>query len=146
MLQIMRWLTVLGWALSAPWAFGQANAVRIGVIGPLTGPSADFGLPMLNGILLALDEINAVGGYLGRPLELVIKDDKANPDEGAKQSAALVAGNVAAVIGFCTSGVAAKSIELFQTAQIPLIIPCATGSPLTSNETLQHPLQSMQEV
>ena len=132
MLQIMRWLTVLGWALSAPWAFAQANAMRIGVIGPLTGPSADFGLPMLNGILLALDEINAVSGYLGRPLELVIKDDKANPDEGAKQSEALVAAKVAAVIGFCNTGVAVKSIELFQKAQIPLIIPCATGSPLTS--------------
>ena len=132
MLQIMRWLTVLGWALSAPWAFAQANAMRIGVIGPLTGPSTDFGLPMLNGILLALDEINAVGGYLGRPLELVIKDDKANPDEGAKQSEALVAAKVAAVIGFCNTGVAVKSIELFPKAQIPLIIPCATGSPLTS--------------
>jgi amino acid/amide ABC transporter substrate-binding protein, HAAT family (TC 3.A.1.4.-) len=39
---------------------------------------------MLNGIKLAVDEINAVGGYLGRPLELVVKDDAADPDQGAR--------------------------------------------------------------
>ena len=39
---------------------------------------------MLNGIKLAVDEINAVGGYLGRPLELVVKDDMADPARGAR--------------------------------------------------------------
>jgi branched-chain amino acid transport system substrate-binding protein len=119
-----------GFSLSCVYA--QANTFRIGVVGPFTGPSADFGVPMLNGIQLAVEEINAVGGFLGRPLELVVKDDKANPDEGLKQSQALVAEKVTAVIGFCNTGVAAKSLEVFQTARLPLIIPCATGTPLTS--------------
>jgi branched-chain amino acid transport system substrate-binding protein len=110
----------------------DSATLRIGVIGPFTGPSADFGLPMLQGIQLAVDEINAVGGYLGRPLELVVKDDKANPDEGLAQSQALVADKVSAVIGFCNTGVAAKSLDIFQNAKLPLIIPCATGSPLTA--------------
>ena len=113
-------------------ASAATNTFRIGVIGPFTGASADFGMPMLQGIQLAVDEINAVGGYLGRPLELVIKDDKANPDEGLKQSQALVAEKVSMVIGFCNTGVAAKSLETFQTAQLPLLIPCSTGSPLTA--------------
>ena len=119
-------------SLVASVAFAQNNTLKIGIIGPFTGASADFGNPMLNGIKLAVDEINAVGGYLGRPLELIIKDDKANPDEGLKQSQALVAEKVSVVVGFCNTGVAAKSLETFQTAQIPLIIPCATGSPLTA--------------
>jgi branched-chain amino acid transport system substrate-binding protein len=113
-------------------ALAQGNSFKIGIIGPFTGPSADFGIPMLNGIQLAIDEINAVGGYLGKPLELVIKDDKANPDEGLKQSQVLVAEKVNAVLGFCNTGVAAKSLDVFQTAQLPLIIPCSTGSPLTA--------------
>jgi branched-chain amino acid transport system substrate-binding protein len=117
------------WATSAT---ADTNTFRIGVIGPFTGPSADFGLPMLQGIQLAVDEINAVGGYLGRSLELVVKDDKANPDEGLAQSQALVADKVSAVIGFCNTGVAAKSVETFQNAKLPLIIPCATGTPLTA--------------
>jgi branched-chain amino acid transport system substrate-binding protein len=126
-------LGALAWhAISGAPAMAQNQTFKIGIIGPFTGASADFGNPMLNGIKLAVDEINAVGGYLGKPLELVIKDDKANPDEGLKQSQALIAEKVKVVVGFCNTGVAAKSLEVFQTAQVPLIVPCATGSPLTA--------------
>ncbi len=87
---------------------------------------------MFNGVQLAVDEINAAGGYLGRKLEVIRKDDQANPDIGAKASQELVADNVTATLGFCNTGVAAKSLETFQTAKIPLIINCSTGSPLTA--------------
>ncbi|WP_298214963.1 ABC transporter substrate-binding protein [Acidovorax sp.] len=106
--------------------------VRIGVVGPFTGPSADFGVPMLNGIKLAVAEINAVGGYLGRPLELVIKDDHANPDQGRKVSQELLNEKVVATIGFCNTGVALKSIDLFQNAKSPLVVPCTTGTAVTA--------------
>ena len=109
-----------------------ANTLKIGVIGPFTGGSADFGLPMLHGIEQAVDEINAAGGYLGRKLELVRKDDQASPDMGVKLSQELVADKVLATIGFCNTGVAAKSLEVYQNAKLPLIIPCATGTPLTA--------------
>jgi branched-chain amino acid transport system substrate-binding protein len=109
----------------------SANTLKIGLIGPFTGGSADFGVPMRNGVQQAVDEINAVGGYLGRKLELVIKDDQGNPDVGLKMSQELVADKVAVTLGFCNTGVAAKSLEVYQNAKLPLIIPCATGSPLT---------------
>ncbi len=109
-----------------------AQPVRIGVIGPFSGPSSDFGNPMLHGVQLAVDEINAVGGYLGRPLELVIKDDQGNPDVGLKGSQELASAGVIATIGFCNTGVAAKSLDVYQNGQLPLIIPCATGTPLTA--------------
>lgn len=118
-------------------AFAQAakpavEPVMVGVIGPFTGPSSDFGVPMLNGIQLAVEEINKVGGYLGRPLQLVIKDDQGNPDIGLKGSQELAAEGVAATIGFCNTGVAMKALDVFQTAKIPLIVPCATGTPVTA--------------
>ena len=131
-MQVLRIACALTLGLAASLVCAQTNTLRVGVIGPFTGPSADFGVPMLQGIQLAVDEINAVGGYLGRPLELVVKDDKANPDEGLKQSQALVSEKVSVVIGFCNTGVAAKSLDIFQNARLPLIIPCATGSPLTA--------------
>ena len=109
-----------------------SNTLKIGLIGPFSGGSADFGIPMRNGVQHAVDEINAVGGYLGRKLELVIKDDQGNPDAGLKLSEELVAEKVAATLGFCNTGVAAKSLETYQKAKLPLIIPCATGSPLTA--------------
>lgn len=107
-------------------------SVRIGVIGPFSGPSSDFGIPMLHGIELAVSEINAVGGYLGKPLELVIKDDKANPDEGLAGSKELIQSGVVAAIGFCNTGVALKSLEIFQNSKTPLIVPCSAGTPVTT--------------
>lgn len=123
------------WAVAtAPLAVAQQQGapLRVGVIGPFSGPSADFGQPMLNGVKFAVDEINAVGGYLGRPIELVVKDDRANPDVGHASSQELINEKVVATIGFCNTGVAAKSIEVFQKAQVPLIIACSTGTPLTA--------------
>jgi branched-chain amino acid transport system substrate-binding protein len=106
--------------------------LRVGVIGPFTGSSSDFGLQMRNGISMAADEVNAVGGYMGRQLELVIMDDKGDPETGLKMAQQMARENVTATIGYCNTGVAAKSIDVFQTNKMPLIIPCATGTGLTS--------------
>ncbi|MDM0047801.1 ABC transporter substrate-binding protein [Variovorax sp. J22R115] len=145
-----RFLLAAAWALATGSALAQAapsnpsvqgpvtptaaaaGTIKIGLIGPLTGPSSDFGLPMLNGVKLAIDEINSFGGYLGRPLELVIKDDQANPELGLKLSLELVKEKVIATIGFCNTGVAMKSIEVFQANQLPLLVPCTTGTPVTT--------------
>lgn len=139
-LQGMRALTRLAAAATAATlafslpalAQSAAGPLKIGIIGPFTGPSADFGVPMLNGIQQAFDEINAGGGYMGRKLEMVRKDDQSDPVRGQKLSQELVAEKVSAAIGFCNTGVALKSLEVYQSNQIPLIIPCATGAPLTS--------------
>lgn len=125
---------VLGASLlvaTAVWAQAP-KPVRIGFIGPFTGPSSDFGIPMLNGAQLAVDEINAAGGYLGRRIELVIKDDTANPDVGLQRTQELMQESVVATIGFCNTGVAMKSLDLFQNSHTPLIVPCATGTPITA--------------
>ena len=110
----------------------ESKPVRIGMIGPFTGASADFGLPMLSGAQLAVSEINAAGGYLGRKLELVVKDDTANPDVGLARSLELIKEQVTATIGFCNTGVAMKAIDSFQNAKSVLIVPCATGTPVTA--------------
>lgn len=131
------------WAQTAPAAAAAPAAaptpaapvpapLRIGVIGPFTGPSADFGVPMLQGIQLAVDEINAVGGYLGRSIELVIKDDKADPPTGKARAEELARDKVTATLGFCNTGVAMAALDVFQTGKIPLIVPCAAGSPVTA--------------
>jgi branched-chain amino acid transport system substrate-binding protein len=135
-MKLLAWkqgLLVLGAMLLVAGARAQvANPVRIGWIGPMTGPSADFGLPMLNGARLAVEEINAAGGYLGRQLELVIKDDTGVPDAGLARSQELIKDKVVATVGFCNTGVAMKALEVFQNAKTPLIVPCATGTPITT--------------
>lgn len=123
-------VAALASALQAPAQ--QVSTVPVGVVGPFSGPSSDFGTPMLQGIQLAIDEINAVGGYLGRPLALVVKDDQGDPDAGLRAAQELAAQKVVATIGFCNTGVAMKALDVFQNARIPLIVPCSTGSPVTA--------------
>ncbi len=121
--------------LFCPMGMAQTAApepVKIGVIGPFSGPSSDFGNPMLQGIELAIDEINAVGGYLGRPLALVVKDDEGKPDVGLRGAQELVRERVVATLGFCNTGVALKAIPVFQHSESPLIVPCAAGAPVTA--------------
>jgi branched-chain amino acid transport system substrate-binding protein len=111
----------------------KVQPVRIGLILPLTGGSSDMGLSARVGAQVAVDEINQVGGYLGRPFELVIRDDKATPDVGLQWADELVnKEKVLATVGFCNTGVAAKALDVFQKARHVLIVPCATGTVLTA--------------
>ena len=116
-----------------PMAAHAAQPVRIGFICPFTGGSADFGNSARLGAELAVKEINEVGGYLGRPIELVARDDKAVPDEGRKASEELVLKEkVDFTIGFCNTGVAMKSLDVFQDSKHLLVVPVATGSAITA--------------
>jgi branched-chain amino acid transport system substrate-binding protein len=140
---MQRWLQSLGlisigaFVSGAAWAQaaapGAGHAVRVGFICPFTGGSQDFGNSARLGAELAVKEINEVGGYLGRPIELVERDDKANPDEGRKVAEDLVLKEkVAFTIGFCNSGVALKSLDVFQDNKHLLLVPVATGTAITA--------------
>ena len=117
----------------SPPPAGADKPIRIGLIFPLTGGSADMGNSARVGAQVALNEINAVGGYLGRKLELVIRDDEANNDVGLKQAEDLVLKEkVTATIGFCNSGVAMKALDVFEKNKQLLIVTCATGTGITA--------------
>jgi branched-chain amino acid transport system substrate-binding protein len=129
-------LLSLGFGIGSSFAQPAPNALqpmRLGLIFPLTGGSSDMGNSARIGAQVAVNEINQVGGYLGRPLELVIRDDEANNDVGLKQAEDLVLKEkVFATIGFCNSGVAMKALDVFQNNKQLLIVPCATGSAITA--------------
>lgn len=110
-----------------------AQPIRIGLIFPLTGGSADMGNSARVGAQVAVNEINEVGGYLGRPLQLVIRDDKADNDTGLRHAEELVLKEkVTATIGFCNTGVAMKALDVFQAHKHILMVTCATGTAVTA--------------
>lgn len=126
-------LALAGTAMSVAVRAQSAPPIRIGIIFPLTGGSADMGNSARVGAQVAVDEINEVGGYLGRKLELVVRDDKADDDTGLKLAKELVTREkVAATIGFCNTGVAMKALDVFQSNKSVLIVPCATGTAITA--------------
>ena len=116
----------------SPGALGATNPIRLGLIVPLTGGSSDMGNSARVGAQIAINEINQVGGYLGRPLELLIRDDKADPETGLKAAEELVLREkVTATVGFCNTGVAMKALDVFQKNKSILLVTCATGTPIT---------------
>lgn len=118
-----------------------ADAIRIGVSGPFTGGSSPMGLSMREGIRIAAAEINAHGGVLGRPVELVERDDEARNERGAQVVQELIdKENVVAGLGIVNTGVALASQRFYQQARIPVITSVATGSLVTKQFIPpQHP-------
>jgi branched-chain amino acid transport system substrate-binding protein len=125
---------LLGAQASMSWGQGTGpKPIRVGFIGPLTGPSAEMGTASRLGAELAINEINQVGGFLGRKFELVERDDKANPDEGLRVAQDLVLNEkVDFTLGFSNSGVALRTIDMFQEHKHLLLVPVATATAITT--------------
>ncbi len=91
----------------AGWLWDQQvsrNVVRLGILHALTGPMAISEKPMAEAELLAIEEINAAGGVLGRKVEAVVSDTASDPDMMVRQLERLLAEEkVSAVIGCWTS-------------------------------------------
>src|SRR5271155_5811927 len=80
--------------------------LRIGVAGPLTTPSATFGVEMRQAVDLAIDERNAAGGVLGGKVAAKAMDDQADPEKGKAVAQAICDDKqVLAVVGHVNSGV-----------------------------------------
>lgn len=120
-------------ALFAISSWATAQSVRIGFIAPLTGGSSDFGNSARYGAELAVNEINEVGGYMGRKFALVVRDDKGDPEVGLSASQDLVEKEkVDFTIGFCNTGVAMRSLDVFHNARHVLMVPCSQGTAVTT--------------
>lgn len=108
------------------------DTIRIGVSGPFTGGSSPMGLSMREGIRIAANELNARGGILGRPIELIELDDEASNEKGAQVVQALIdEHNIVAGLGIVNTGVALASQRYYQEARIPVITSVATGTLIT---------------
>jgi len=109
-----------------------ADTIKIGVDGPFTGGSSSMGVSMRDGVLLAIKEINAKGGVLGRKLEPVLRDDEAKNERGVQIAQELIEREkVVATVGYINTGVALASQRFFQEAKIPVINNVATGTAIT---------------
>jgi len=125
---------------------GDGQTIKIGFIGALTGGSASLNVPAVNGIQLAIDELNASGELDGNTLELVTADDEADATKSAQAATQMVTEEgVVAVIGGGNSGTVAANNPIITAAGVPQIIsvaqvdglidPTNDGFPLTFRVT-----------
>lgn len=104
------------------------NTVRVGIVLPLTGSQAAFGEALKSGYFIALDEINAKGGVLGKKLELDFYDDQSKPDQAVQGVSKLVDQDHALLlIGSFSSESTKALIPAVILRQVPLIIPAANA-------------------
>lgn len=131
MLRILRLAGVAAFSLTALCA-SAVEPIKVGVSGPFTGGSSPMGIAMRDGIRLAAQEINEAGGILGRPLQLIERDDEALPERGAQVVQEMInRERVVAGLGIVNTGVALASQRFYQQAHIPMITSVATGSIIT---------------
>src|SRR3990172_1730474 len=122
-----RVLTLLLAALLAlPIAAESQKPIKVGMPMPLSGPPALFGEPATKGAQMYIDEINAKGGVLGRKIELLTRDSKADANEAVRVARELILKeNVDFLVGTLTSAegpavsVVAKENKIVFIAPIP---------------------------
>jgi branched-chain amino acid transport system substrate-binding protein len=126
-------------AAAIAFAFtGAASAadivVKIGHVGPISGPIAHLGKDNENGARLAIDELNAKGVTIGgnkAKFELLAEDDASDPKQGTAAAQKLVDAKVNGVIGHLNSGTTIPASKIYFEAGIPQISPSATNPKYT---------------
>ncbi|WP_345817393.1 ABC transporter substrate-binding protein (plasmid) [Paraburkholderia sp. PREW-6R] len=113
--------TALGLSFVVP-AAQAADPIRIGVVLSTTGPASYIGDPESKTLKLYVDQLNAKGGVLGRPLKLVEYDDGSDANKARTFATRLTeSDNVVAVIGGSTTGTTMAMIPVLEDAQLPFM-------------------------
>ena len=113
-------------------AAAAAQAIPIGHIASLTGDTATFGQSADRGMRMALEEINAQGGVLGRPLELLSEDDRSITEEARTAAQKLLQRDrVVALLGEIASSRSLAAAPEAQRARVPMISPGSTNPKVT---------------
>jgi branched-chain amino acid transport system substrate-binding protein len=116
---------------SCPFATRAADAIKIGAPFNVTGALSSLDAPALNGVELKAREINDAGGVLGRKIELVVYDTKADAATIASVANRLIAADhVHVALGFTDSDSVLAFGPIFQKAEVPFVTPGATSPKL----------------
>jgi branched-chain amino acid transport system substrate-binding protein len=117
-------------ALALPVAASAQN-IMIGASVPDTGPAAAPALWQRWGFQIALDEVNAAGGVLGKKVELLAYDNRCNPSEAVNVANKLIEAKVVAILGAHCSSATLATMPLIAAAKIPMVEGIASSPKIT---------------
>ena len=110
-----------------------ADTIKLGVAGPHSGDLASYGIPTIKAAELVVKEINAKGGVLGKPVELVVEDDVCKPEVATNTATKLVGEGVNVVLGHICSGATKAALGIYKDSKIVVMSPSATNPGLTQS-------------
>ena len=114
---------------------GGANAqdIPIAVVGPVTGSNAALGEQMTRGAKMAVADINARGGVLGKKLNLIVADDACDPKQAVAAANEVVGKKVVFVAGHYCSSSSIPASAVYNEAGILQMTPASTNPALTDD-------------
>ncbi|NCC88434.1 MAG: ABC transporter substrate-binding protein [Clostridia bacterium] len=128
-------MTVLLAASVAGCGGSSSKEIKIGLLNEMTGGNATIGTAAANGAKLAIKEINANGGLLGKQIKAVVADNKSEPSESANAMTKLLTqDNVIAVTGTFSSSNAIAAASVAEANKKPYLVAGATNPKVTVDE------------
>jgi len=113
-------------------ALAAVDPIKVGQYGAFTGKEAAFGIAARKGAILAMEEVNAAGGVLGRPIEFLTEDNQSKQGESATIAKKFTARDkVVAVLGGNPSTNSLEAAPVYQTAKVPMIAISSTNPRVT---------------
>jgi branched-chain amino acid transport system substrate-binding protein len=110
----------------------DSSEILIGEFGAMTGATATFGQSTDKGITMAVQEINAAGGVLGKQVKMVSEDDQGNPEEAQTVVTKLInKDRVSAILGEVASSNSLAAAPVCQQSGIPMVTPASTNPKVT---------------
>jgi branched-chain amino acid transport system substrate-binding protein len=110
----------------------EDQGIKIGFYGATTGPTATFALSGRNGAALAVEQLNAAGGVLGKKIVLLSEDDRGEASEAASAVSKLITrDHVVALIGEQASSRTLAAAPIAQSYGVPMISPTSTNVEVT---------------
>ena len=126
-------------ALLAAMPAHAQQTVKLGLVAAMSGQSAKSGEAIVRGLSLAIDEINAKGGVLGKKVELLVRDDESNPAKGVVAARELVQREkVTALFGGLDTPVSIAIVPFVNGAKVPFMGVWAAGTPITRNGAAEN--------
>ena len=120
--------------LAGDAVFAEEDPIMIGVISPNTGALAAYGTGIVMGADLAVEEINAAGGILGREVQLIKTDDQSDPTECLNSFNSLVAKGIGLIVGSATSGCTSAITDAANEEEVCILSPTATADSITTED------------
>jgi len=133
----MKWGRVLFLGGLSLWSLSGCDGrppLRVGFSGCLSGRLSDLGLSGRNGAFLAIESRNASGGIDGRPVELLVKDDRHDPAEAKKVDQELIDAGVLAIVGHMTSSITREVLPLINAQRVVLLSPTTSAAEFNATD------------
>jgi len=124
---------VLAAAFASTVGLANAQDIKIAVVGSITGPNAAYGEQMKHGAEMAIKDINAKGGVLGKNLDLILADDACDPEQGVAAANDVVGKGVVFVAGHTCTSASIPASAVYHESGVLQMTPASQIPALTDN-------------